>query len=275
MGSLTTAYIPCILPMVQSHTKCLTSKSTGLRLFSANTITKLVIPPQSTLTTTTTATRRWIAITMNLTSLPTRNFNSLPPSTMDEDISSLKRSYPGRTALINTISTLLFARSPSFVHLHDPSTFQQTRTLLSDILLAVTRHSPATIYAAVDCALCFTPKLLFTSTLNGLAKFEPSWSNGCKTWSCEDINLSDGLDGFLHGLQNLLGGRMPSRTTQKERSAVIVFVNPESMRHSQQNMVTTMTRLRELVRSTRSARLYPFDYVPRPAVPSRPFFCQN
>jgi origin recognition complex subunit 5 len=165
---------------------------------------------------------------------------------MSEDLNALQQSYPGRATFITTISTFALARSPSFIHVHDPFTFQQTRTLLSEVLPAVARQNTLVRHTIVDCALCFTPKLLFTSVLNGLAEFKPTWADGYRTWTSNDDAPIDGTDSFLHGLRNILGGGRGGGTQQRG-SAVIVFVNPESMRFPQQNMTTTMTRLAELV----------------------------
>ena len=56
-------------------------------------------------------------------------------------------------------------------------------------------------------------------------------------------NPGDGADVFLENLREFLGGETTGR------GAVVVFVNPELMKYGNSNMMSTMSRLRELVRA--------------------------
>lgn len=205
-------------------------------------------------------TRFDVVHTHDILSTSTNSTNDQPDEYMtvptSDSFQSLKSHNPGRSTLIDTLSTFAFARSPPFIHIHDPFTHSQTQVLLTELLQTLSETSRTTnrerrlAHAIVDCTLCFTPKLLFTSILNGLAEFEPTWVDGYRSWVFEDENgerrnenPGDGADVFLENLREFLGGETTGR------GAVVVFVNPENMKYGNSNMMSTMSRLRELVRA--------------------------
>ncbi|KAI0067066.1 hypothetical protein BV25DRAFT_1274302 [Artomyces pyxidatus] len=131
---------------------------------------------------------------------------------LTQDVSD---AFPGNEVFISQLATLITTYPPTFIHVHDPTTPRTTASVIQTVLSSLsafdtTSFSPDTVapqiaFAQVNAVACFTPRLLYDTVLNKLAKWHTRWEDGCANWSGPDdgIRYNDSLDAFMHGLRAL------------------------------------------------------------------------
>lgn len=152
-------------------------------------------------------------------------------------IVSLKARYPGRAALLQTLEALWTSHPPSFIHLVDPTTTQNTSQILSSLISLLPGAHRTVKLSALELV---TPKVLFDHTLNGLANFTPTWQDGLN-WSSTLAAYSDNWDAFVHALQTLY------QTQGLDGNCIIVIENAERLREFVPTCITPLARLADLV----------------------------
>jgi origin recognition complex subunit 5 len=112
-------------------------------------------------------------------------------------------AHPTHRALLSILSTLLPAAAPPFLYIHDPHTPRLAGCAVRELLASLSASDDAFRATTLDGVACFTPKLLFTRTLDALARHVPMWPD-CRSWTGPGGERYDeSLDSFLHGLRAL------------------------------------------------------------------------
>ncbi|VDC07126.1 unnamed protein product [Peniophora sp. CBMAI 1063] len=133
---------------------------------------------------------------------------------VDSVASDTIKRHPGNEGLISELATLLTTFPPPFIHIHDPNTPRLTGALLRHLLgglsdidastFPASDGAPRLTVAHLDAIACFAPRLFFDNALNQLARWRPTWEEGCENWgSDQPLRFNDSVDGFIHGLQAL------------------------------------------------------------------------
>lgn len=174
-------------------------------------------------------------------------------------IADLFEAYPGREQQITQLASLLPAKFPNFLYIHDAFSIDATRSLLLSTLSSLSNLENGTplTYVKVDCVACFSPRILYDTVLNGLLNWNPSWDDGYRVFNIEgvDTRWNDSLDSFLHGLRQapaLLNAREDgtvesSSDGNANRKIIIVFDRAEILRNNVPELLVPLTRLQELV----------------------------
>ncbi|KAI0315446.1 origin recognition complex subunit 5 C-terminus-domain-containing protein [Amylostereum chailletii] len=196
---------------------------------------------------------------------------------LENIVQHVSQRFPGNDVFTSQISTLITTYPPTFIHVHDPATTRITSALLKTIMGMLSSfdptdfppEAPQVVVAHVDAVACFAPRLLYDSALNQLAKWRPTWGDGCENWSDGGgLRFNDSLDGFMHGLRalrtHLRGAReaLPAANgrakgkgkakakakapAQAEIRMVLVVERAERLKESMPEHLVPLTRLAEL-----------------------------
>lgn len=185
--------------------------------------------------------------------------------------------HPGNEPLVLELATLLTTYPPPFVHIHDHHTPRLTGALLRHLLkglsdidasaFSTSENVPRLAVAHLDAIACFTPRLFFDNALNQLARWRPTWEEGCENWGSENaLRYNDSLDGFIHGLQALKdeilveGDETPAKkgrgkkgkgkeveSQKPEVRLVLVVEHAERIKDNVPDLLVPLTRLAEIV----------------------------
>ncbi|KAG6820797.1 hypothetical protein H0H93_011562 [Arthromyces matolae] len=163
------------------------------------------------------------------------------------------------------LTTLITCYPPPFIYINDPSCSTLTATIVSTLLdkIAHTQIGPSkrVFYVKINAVACFTTRLLYDSILNGLAKWNTSWANGCLNWGIEGdtLRFNEHFDAFIHGLRALnnthLSEKFKSKGKGKAQSGadaedvrlIIVVERAEKLKEIMPELLVPLTRLTELV----------------------------
>ncbi|KAI0069946.1 hypothetical protein K474DRAFT_1702428 [Panus rudis PR-1116 ss-1] len=167
---------------------------------------------------------------------------------------------------------------PPFIFIHDAINPRLTSSVVSSAIQSLDSSFPSsskspssTQYARcafVDAITSFSPRLLYDNALNQLAGWTPTWEDGCRNWTEEDVAdgslvaglFNDSVDSFLHGLSavhNVLISRfkdegnhklVKSRTNHLPRM-VLVVQHAERLKDNMPDLLVPLARLAELSRT--------------------------
>jgi hypothetical protein len=166
-------------------------------------------------------------------------------------IGDLSALYPGRKSFISDLVNLLTTSPPPFLHVYDPTTISYTSKLLATAFSALNDTSDGTpiLFAQVSAFECLTPRLLFDRVLNELADCEPDWEDGASNWAATlGERYNDGLDGFMHGLRDLVPRMMEKHGWKEQPNVLLAFDDAERLKDTLPTLLTPLARLSDLVR---------------------------
>ncbi|KAI0635099.1 origin recognition complex subunit 5 C-terminus-domain-containing protein [Trametes polyzona] len=157
------------------------------------------------------------------------------------------------------LSALLLSAPPSFIFVHDPENARLTSSVVSSILQAITVQNDAHViisYACVNAVACFSPRILFDTVLNALARWTPDWHRSALNWPGER-RYNDNLDAFVHGLQAVHAegtsvdgiGKGKGKASERSRTThrmVLVVDRAERLKDNSPELIVPLTRLSEL-----------------------------
>ncbi|THV00858.1 hypothetical protein K435DRAFT_818207 [Dendrothele bispora CBS 962.96] len=147
------------------------------------------------------------------------------------------------TTIAQVVSLIQLSSFP-FIFVNDLTSARLTATSLIANLDA--KQNIQTV--RIDAIVCFTPRLIFDTVINGFTHWEPSWDDGCMNWSPDDQQLNkrynDSLDAFLHGLKDMQSHL--SKKNQIPPRMVLVVEYPERLKEGMPETLVPLTRLREL-----------------------------
>ncbi|KAI0035764.1 origin recognition complex subunit 5 C-terminus-domain-containing protein [Vararia minispora EC-137] len=163
-------------------------------------------------------------------------------------------NFPGHDVFISHIATLLTTCPPAFIYIHDPHTVHGTAQVLRSVLSTLSafdpseftqyRDAPRVTFAQLDAISCFVPRLFYDSALNQLAKWNPTWIDGCENWTNgSSMRFNDSFDGFIHGIQAL-----EEQLREPGVRMVLLVDHAERMKDALHDLVVPLTRLAELSR---------------------------
>jgi origin recognition complex subunit 5 len=129
-------------------------------------------------------------------------------------------------------------------------------TVLSS--LADSSSTPSIAFACANGVACFTPRLLYDTILNKLAKYTPVWEAGSQLWGADSgQRWNDSVDAFIHGLKTFVSEFPKNRTSsvsgENDKDAfegpriVILIERAERLKTSLPDLIVPLTRLSELV----------------------------
>ncbi|OSX57417.1 hypothetical protein POSPLADRAFT_1061624 [Postia placenta MAD-698-R-SB12] len=180
---------------------------------------------------------------------------------------------PGYETLASHLELLLTSHSPSFIYLYDPETPRIAASAVRSVLQTVSEQEPLVHlrYACSNAVACFTPRLFYDSVINALARWTPTWEDGCQNWpgtSADGQRWNESLDTFVHGLRDVYAqvqasvhgsssqdrgqvkGKAKARVMQPEGDEayrlVLVIERAERLRETMPDLVVPLTRLAEL-----------------------------
>lgn len=190
---------------------------------------------------------------------------------------------PGYETLASHLELLLTSHSPSFIYLYDPETPGISASAVRSVLQTVSEQDPLVHlrYACSNAVACFTPRLFYDSVINALARWTPTWEDGCQNWpgtSADGQRWNESLDTFVHGLRDVYAqvqasvhgssssedtgqvkGKAKARIMHPEGDQtyrlVLVVERAERLRETMPDLVVPLTRLAELVREICSIKL--------------------
>jgi origin recognition complex subunit 5 len=189
-------------------------------------------------------------------------------------VRSASEKFPGHDTFTAHLTTLLTTCPPPCIYIHDPHTVRTTSRLLRHVLSALSAFEPPDFsnpsaasrvrFAQIDAVSCFVSRLFYDSALNQLARWSPSWEDGCENWSDgSGMRFNDSLDGFIHGIQALDEQLQKPAAAAKDRKGkgkakvstegngqvrmVLVVERAERMKDVLYDLVVPLTRLAELV----------------------------
>jgi len=166
-------------------------------------------------------------------------------------IGDLSALYPGRKSFISDLVNLLTNTPPPFLHIYDPTTTSYTSKFLTAAFSALKVGSYGTpiLFAEVSAVECLTPRLLFDRVLNELADWEPSWEDGATNWAATTLGerYNDGLDGFMHGLRDLVPQMMEKHGWKEQPNVLLAFDHAERLKETLPTLLTPLARLSDLV----------------------------
>ncbi|KAK0234567.1 origin recognition complex subunit 5 C-terminus-domain-containing protein [Armillaria nabsnona] len=152
---------------------------------------------------------------------------------------------------LREVSSLLHASPPPFIFINDPIAPRSTAQALLGALSSTTSTATSTHYVHINAVTCFSARLLFDAILNGLARWTPSWEEGCTNWSGPNDTgrYNESLDAFLRGLKTLYsflhhGSGHLSQVTR----FVIVIERAERLKDRLPDLIVPLTRLAEMTR---------------------------
>jgi origin recognition complex subunit 5 len=158
---------------------------------------------------------------------------------MDETTSSssLITTTPSHASLILDLSTLLSTTPPPFIFVHDPSNSRLTGTVIKGIL-----DDSDVCYAFVNAVQTFTPRLLYDTVINALARHVPAWEDGCANWGAENgARWNESVDAFLHGLRALAANK------KNKTRMVLAVERAERLDENMPDLIPVLARLGEPV----------------------------
>ncbi|OSD07949.1 hypothetical protein PYCCODRAFT_1402031 [Trametes coccinea BRFM310] len=164
------------------------------------------------------------------------------------------------------LSALLLSYPPAFIFVHDPENARLTASVIRanlETLAAQNDSSVNVTYACINGVACFSPRILFDTALNALARWTPDWENGALNWSprADGRRYNDNVDAFVHGIQSIFADRMAASTRMhstgkgKEKAApasqptnrmVLVIERAERLKDNVPDLLVPLTRLAEL-----------------------------
>lgn len=166
-------------------------------------------------------------------------------------VGDLSTRYPGRKSFISDIVNLFATAPPPFLHIHDPTTISHTSRFLGVALSALKAVSCGTpmLFAEVSAFECLTPRLLFDRVLNELADWEPDWEDGAVNWAANALGgrYNDGLDGFMHGLRDLVPQMMEKHGWKEQPNILLAFHEAERLKETLPTLLIPLARLSDLV----------------------------
>ncbi|KAF9490055.1 hypothetical protein BDN71DRAFT_1490756 [Pleurotus eryngii] len=154
---------------------------------------------------------------------------------------------PGYHEFANTINTLLTS-PPPFLYIRDSITPRITSHVLNSILASAENLR----YAHIDAIACFTPRLIFDSVLNALARWFPRWSDGCTNWSEEDASdeaYNTSLGSFMRGLRDVRSDATSAgkgKAKAIEDAQMVILIENADRLTAMPNLMVPLTRLAEL-----------------------------
>ncbi|KAH9896798.1 origin recognition complex subunit 5 C-terminus-domain-containing protein [Cubamyces lactineus] len=164
------------------------------------------------------------------------------------------------------LSTLLLAYPPQFIFVHDPEHARLTSSVIRSTLDSLASHndSHANIYYAhINAVACFSPRILFDTALNSLARWTPDWKDGALNWSASPHGrrFNENVDAFVHGVQAIYadtaaatanvngkgkGKEKPTESRQASCRIVLLIERAERLRDNMPELLVPLTRLAEL-----------------------------
>ncbi|KAI0330642.1 hypothetical protein GY45DRAFT_1323379 [Cubamyces sp. BRFM 1775] len=165
------------------------------------------------------------------------------------------------------LSTLLLAYPPPFIFVHDPEHARLTSSVIRTTLDSLASHNDShtnLLYAHLDAVACFSPRILFDTALNALARWTPDWEAGALNWSAlaDSRRYNENVDAFVHGIQaihaetaaaiaNVDGGKGKGKekTTGSRQAScrmVLLIERAERLRDNMPELLVPLTRLAEL-----------------------------
>ncbi|KAH9849423.1 origin recognition complex subunit 5 C-terminus-domain-containing protein [Lenzites betulinus] len=175
---------------------------------------------------------------------------------------------PEYEAVATHLSALLLSQPPSFVFIHDPENSRLTSAVVASTLeelAAQSVHNSSFDCACVNALSCFSPRILFDTVLNTLARWTPDWDQGALNWpgTSEGIRYNDNLDSFVHGIQAVYSQASSAHTSQNGTNKrkgktpqhsdtvyrmVLVIDQAERLKEKLPELVVPLSRLSELAR---------------------------
>ncbi|KAI0371882.1 hypothetical protein BV20DRAFT_978516 [Pilatotrama ljubarskyi] len=164
------------------------------------------------------------------------------------------------------LSALLLSHPPSFIFIHDPENARLTSSVIASTLKVLSSQNDADVdlsYAFLNAVTCFSPRVLFDTALNALARWTPDWENGALNWSgsADGRRYNENLDAFVHGIQAIYadtkasarhvngtakGKEKATDPGQPTRRMVLVVDRAERLKDNLPELVVPLTRLAEL-----------------------------
>ncbi|KAG8220677.1 OPT oligopeptide transporter protein-domain-containing protein [Butyriboletus roseoflavus] len=187
---------------------------------------------------------------------------------MDEEeafIQKISDAHPGYTSFITHLTTLASTYLPPFIYVTDANNPRVTTLVIDAIFQDVSSipDAPPTLYAHVNAVACFTPRIFYDTVLNTLARWKPSWEDGCQVWPGDDPQrYNDSIDSFLHGLRRLRlertgdpskrkgkgKGKAVDSSNEQNSSMVILIERAERLSEGVPELIVPLSRLAELSR---------------------------
>ncbi|KAL4250234.1 Origin recognition complex subunit 5 C-terminal domain-containing protein [Pleurotus pulmonarius] len=153
----------------------------------------------------------------------------------------------GYREFADNINTIL-SSPPPFLYIRDSNTPRITSSVLDSILSSAENLR----YAHIDAVACFTPRLVFDSILNALARWTPRWSDGCANWSkvdASDESYNTSLGSFMRGLRDIqsdVTNTGKGKGKAAEDAQMVIFIENADRLVSMPNLMVPLTRLAEL-----------------------------
>ncbi|KAL7284243.1 hypothetical protein ACG7TL_001525 [Trametes sanguinea] len=164
------------------------------------------------------------------------------------------------------LSALLLSYPPSFIFVHDPENARLTASVIRANLETLAPQNESSVnvtYACINGVACFSPRILFDTALNALARRTPDWEDGALNWSpqADGRRYNDNVDAFVHGIQAIFAERVGASTRMhaagkgKEKAAsasqpttrmVLVIERAERLKDNVPDLLVPLTRLAEL-----------------------------
>ncbi|KAI0072526.1 hypothetical protein K474DRAFT_1650853 [Panus rudis PR-1116 ss-1] len=167
---------------------------------------------------------------------------------------------------------------PPFIFIHDAVNPRLTSSVVSSAIQSLDSFFPSsskspsstqyTRCAFVDAITSFSPRLLYDNALNQLAGWIPTWEDGCRNWTGEDVvdgslvagRFNDSIDSFLHGLsavQNVLISRFEDEGIHESVKSctnhfprmILVVQHAERLKDNMPDLLVPLARLAELSRT--------------------------
>lgn len=150
---------------------------------------------------------------------------------------------------VSYLPDLLSIAPPPFIYIHDPLSllpFHPADKLLGKLTIQI------------DCNECITSRILFTRIVNGLAKWCPTWADGCESWGGSDgYGAWDASwDSFVHALRGVvlkddIKGKGKAKADDDDDGRgepfILLFKNAEKFSEVLPALFAPLTRLAELV----------------------------
>ncbi|TFK50527.1 hypothetical protein OE88DRAFT_1750843 [Heliocybe sulcata] len=167
------------------------------------------------------------------------------------DLATLSSSYPSQGTLIATLHALLTATPPSFMHITDAHCSRLTSCALKrllDVIALESDHKTVYASASISAVAAFTPRILFDSILNALARHSPTWDDGCANWSCTDgARYNESLDSFIWGIKDVHDYLRRNRNDAAVEVRMVLLV--ERAERLLPELMVALTRLAELTQT--------------------------
>ncbi|KAI0777624.1 origin recognition complex subunit 5 C-terminus-domain-containing protein [Trametes elegans] len=164
------------------------------------------------------------------------------------------------------LSALLLSYPPSFIFVHDPENPRLTSSVVASALDTLASQNDAHVnltYAHLNAVACFSPRVLFDTALNSLARWTPDWDHGALNWpgSADGRRYNENFDAFVHGIQAVYAeataGTVKTNGTGKGKDKasglaqpscrlVLVIDHAERLRDTVPELLVPLTRLAQL-----------------------------